>query len=169
VRVVSTDRHFKNPASFKRIFKKDAEIIKLILAKAGTTLDPNRDEDKQLEDHASRHKIADIAVPAGRQVLRIRASQKLTSVDGDPRRYCFTMYAPQLSLAPVSTVRLGATVMFPLDFTARIHTAVVEPMPGQPSANLIGGGETPVQVGLQQAYGWASQADPKITISYTYQ
>lgn len=169
VRIVSTDKHFKNPASFKRIFKRDSEIIKPILARAAIALDPNRDEKDQLEDHAAQYKIADLAIPAGQQVLRIHASQKLHPVDGDPRRYRFTMYAPQLSLAPVGNVRLGATVVFPLDFTARIDTPIVEPMPGQPSANLVGGGETPVQVGLQQAYGWAFQADPKITVSYSYQ
>lgn len=168
VRVVSTDKHFKDPANFKRIFKKDAEIIKPILAKAGIALDPGADEEDQLEAHAAQYKIADIAIPAGQQVLRIHASQKLKPIDGDPRRFRFTMYAPQLSLAPVSNVRLGATVLFPLDFTARIDTPLVEPMPGQPSANLVGGGDAPVQVGLQQAYGWTFQADPKITISYTY-
>lgn len=169
VRVVSTDKHFKDPANFKRIFKKDAEIIKPILAKAGIALDPNLDEEEQLEAHAAQYKIADITIPAGQQVLRIHASQKLNPVDGDPRRYRFTMYAPQLSLAPVGNVRLGATVVFPLDFAARIDTPLVEPMPGQPAVNLVGGGDTPVQLGLQQAYGWAFQADPKITLSYTYQ
>lgn len=169
VRVVSTDKHFKEPANFKRIFKKDAEIIKPILAKAGITLDPGLDEEEQLEAHAVQYKIADITIPAGQQVLRIHASQKLNPVDGDPRRYRFTMYAPQLSLAPVSNVRLGATVVFPLDFAAIIDSPLVEPMPGQPAANLVGGGDTPVQLGLQQAYGWAFQADPKITVSYAYQ
>jgi hypothetical protein len=169
VRVVSADKHFKDPENFKRIFKKDAEIIRPILAKAGIALDPNLDEAGQLEKHAAQYKTADITIPAGQQVLRIHASQKLNPVDGDPRRYRFTMYAPQLSLAPVSNVRLGATVVFPLDFMARVETPLVEPMPGQPSASLIGGGDAPVQVGLQQAYGWAFQADPKITISYTYE
>lgn len=169
VRVVSADKHFKDPANFKRIFKKDAEIIRPILTKAGIALDPNLDEDEQLETHAAHYKIADITIPAGQQVLRIHASQKLNPIDGDPRRYRFTMYAPQLSLAPVGNVRLGATVVFPLDFAGRIDTPLVEPMPGQPAANLVGGGDTPVQLGLQQAYGWAFQADPKITLSYTYQ
>lgn len=169
VRVVSADTHFKDPANFKRIFKKDAEIIRPILAKAGIALDPSLDEDEQLEAHAAHYKIADITIPAGQQVLRIHASQKLNPIDGDPRRYRFTMYAPQLSLAPVGNVRLGATVVFPLDFAGRIDTPLVEPMPGQPATNLVGGGDTPVQLGLQQAYGWAFQADPKITLSYTYQ
>ena len=79
------------------------------------------------------------------------------------------MYAPQLRLAPVGNVRLGATVGFPLHFAGRVDTPLVEPMPGQPAANLVGGGDTPVHVGLQQTYGWAFQADPKISISYTYQ
>lgn len=63
------------------------------------------------------------------------------------------MYAPQLSLAPAGNVRLGATVIFPLDFNGIIDPPLVEQMPGQPPVNLIAGGNTPVQVGAQQAYG----------------
>lgn len=169
VRVVSaTKAHFKDPRSFKRITKKDAPILRPVLDKAGILLDQTRDEQEQLEAHATGYKVADISIPAGTQVLRIHASQKLSPVDGDPRRYRFTMYAPQLSLAPVGNVRLGATVIFPLDFNGTIETPLVEPMPGQPPVNLVGGGEAPVTVGLQRAYGWAFQADPKITVTYTY-
>lgn len=169
VRVVSASKaHFKDPRPFKRIIKKDAEILRPVLAKAGIVLQPGVDEQQQLEEHAANYKVADIRIPAGQHVLRIHASQKLNPVDGNPRRYRFTMYAPQLSLAPVANVRLGATVIFPLDFNGSIDTPVVEPMPGQPPVNLIGGGDTPVPVGLQRAFGWAFQADPKITISYTY-
>ena len=168
VRVVSTDKHFKDPGTSSGSSRRTPRSSGPILAKAGIALDPGLDQAEQLETHAAHYKIADITIPAGQQVLRIHASQKLNPVDGDPRRYRFTMYAPQLILAPVSNVRLGATVVFPLDFPASIDTPLVEPMPGQPAANLVGGGEAPVQVGLQQAYGWAFQADPKITISYTY-
>lgn len=169
VRVVSASKaHFKDLRPFKRIVKKDAEILRPVLAKAGTALPPGADEQQQLEERAKGYKVADITIPAGQQVLRIHASQKLDPVDGNPRRYRFTMYAPQLSLAPVSNVRLGATVVFPLDFIGTIDTPVVEPMPGQPPVNLIAGGDTPVQVGAQQAFGWAFQADPMITLSYAY-
>jgi hypothetical protein len=149
VRVVSASKaHFKDPRPFKRIVKKDAEILRPVLAKAGIVLPPGVDEQQQLEEHAANYKVADITIPAGQQVLRIHASQKLKPVDGNPRRYRFTMYAPQLSLAPVGNVRLGATVIFPLDFNGTI--------------------DTPVTVGLQRAFGWAFQADPKITVSYAY-
>ncbi len=169
VRVVSASKaHFKDTATFKRIIKRDAEIIRPILLKAGIVLDPSGDEQDQLEAHAAHFKVADLKIPAGQQVLRIHASQKLNPVDGNPRRYRFTMYAPQLSLAPVGNVRLGATVVFPLDINATIDPPVVEAMPGQPAVNLVGGGDAPVQLGLQKAYGWAFQADPKITVSYTY-
>jgi hypothetical protein len=139
-----------------------------VLAKAGITLDPGTDEQRQLQAHVAGYKVADLTIPAGTQVLRIHASQKLSPVDGNPRRYRFTMYAPQLSLAPVANVCLGATVVFPLDFNGAIDPPLVEPMPGQPTVDLVGGGDAPVNVGAQQAYGWAFQADPKITISYTY-
>ncbi len=168
VRVVSASKaHFKDTRTFKRIVHKEAEILRPVLAKAGIALQPG-DEQQQLQEHAKGYKIADITIPAGQQVLRIHASQKLNPVEGNPRRYRFTMYAPQLSLAPVSNVRLGATVIFPLDFKGIIDPPLVEQMPGQPPVNLIAGGDTPVQVGAQQAYGWAFQADPKITISYTH-
>lgn len=168
-RVVSgTKEHFKNPAEFKRIANKDAEIIRPILAKAGIALDPAVDEKKQLEAHAAQYKVADLKIPAGRQVLRIHASQKLLPVDGDPRKYRFVMYAPQLSLAPASNVRLGATVIFPLDFNATIDTPLVEAMPNQPAASLVAGSDTPMVVGAQKAYGWAFQTDPKITFTYAY-
>jgi hypothetical protein len=168
VRVVSaTKAHFKDLRTFKRIKHGEVDILRPVLAKAGIALQPG-DEQQQLQEHAKGYKIADITVPAGQQVLRIHASQKLNPVEGNPRRYRFTMYAPQLSLAPVSNVRLGATVIFPLDFNGTIDPPLVEQMPGQPAANLIAGGDTPVQVGAQQAYGWAFQADPKITVAYTY-
>jgi len=169
MRVVSASKsHFKDQRPFKRLVKKDAEILRPVLAKAGIALQPGVDEQQQLQAHAAHYKIADIIIPAGQQVLRIHASQKLNPVEGDPRRYRFTMYAPQLSLAPVSNVRLGATVVFPLDFTGTIDPPLVEPMPGQPAVNLIAGGDNPVSIGGQRAYGWAFQADPKITLCYTY-
>lgn len=169
VRVVSgTDQQFKKPATFKRITKRDASIIRPVLDKAGIVLDATGNEKKQLEAQAAHYKVADIIIPAGQHVIRIHASQKLSPVEANPRCYRFTMYAPQLSLAPASNVRLGATVIFPLDHTATIDPPTVEPMPGQPAVNQVGGGDSPVQVGAQRAYGWAFQADPKITIGYTY-
>lgn len=169
IRVVSaTDDHFKDVVTFKRITNGEADIVKPVLDKLGVVLDPARDERDQLIEHAARYKVADINIPAGQQVLRIHASEKLGPVDGDPRHYRFTMYAPQLSLAPVSNVRLGVTVVFPLDFQASIDQPLVEAMLNQPQPNLVGGGDAPVSLGAQQAYGWAFQADPKITMSYRY-
>jgi hypothetical protein len=169
VRVVSgTDNQFKEVVNFKRITNGEAEIIKPVLDKLGIVLDPARKERDQLIEHAARYKVADISIPAGQQVLRIHASEKLMPIEGDPRRYEFTMYAPQLSLAPASNVRLGVTVVFPLDFAATIDAPKVEAMPNQVQPNLIAGGDTAVSVGAQQAYGWAFQADPKITMGYRY-
>ena len=169
VRVISaTKAHFRDLRTFKRIIKRDAEIIRPVLAKAGEVLDPAKDEKRQLEELSKNYKVADIRIPAGQQTLRIHASQLLLPLYGDPRRYRFTMYAPQLSLAPVGNVRLGATVMLPLGFAGVVEQVLVEPMPNQPTANLVAGGDTPVAVGGQQAYGWAFQADPKITLGYRY-
>lgn len=168
-RVVSASKaHFKDVANFKRIIQREAEIIRPVLDKAGIVLDPAQDQTKQLRDAARGFKVADLAIPAGQQVIRIHASQKLLPVAGDSRRYQFTMYAPQLSLAPAGNVRLAATVVFPLDFAGQVSQPLVEPMPGQPTPGLVGGGDQAVQVGLQTSFGWAFQADPKITIAYAY-
>lgn len=87
-------------------------------------------------------------------------------MDGNTKRYQFTIYAPQLSLLPVSNVRLGVTVIFPMDFNAQVEAPVIEALPGQPA--VATDAQTDGLVGIQRALGWAFHADPKITISYTY-
>lgn len=165
VRCVSaTDEDFDTTASFKRIVRAKADILKPVLEKAGIPLEA--DLPGQLEREASRYKIADIKLPVGPQVLRIHASQKLVPVDGNPKRYQFTIYAPQLSLAPVSNVRLGVTVVFPMDFSAQVDAPIIEALPGQPA--VATDAQTDGPVGIQRAMGWAFHADPKITIRYTY-
>lgn len=162
--VSATDEDFDTTANFKRITKGQAGLLKPVLEKAGIPLEA--DFQAQLERAVSQYKIADIKLPAGPQVLRIHASQKLVPVDGNAKRYQFTIYAPQLSLAPVSNVRLGVTVVFPLDFSATVDTPLVEPLPGQPAVNQDVFADT--ALGQQRAFGWAFHADPKITIGYTY-
>lgn len=167
-RVVSGSKdRFKDVRPFRRLYRREVEILRPVLAKAGVHIDPGSNELRQLVEHARSYRIADILIPEGQQVLRIHASQKLEPVEGDARRYRFTMYAPQLSLAPSSNVRLSATVIFPLDFTATVDPPVIEALADQPMPNLVAGGHV-VQVGVQQAYGWLFQADPKIIVSYRY-
>jgi hypothetical protein len=165
VRVVSaTDDAFDAIAHFRRIPKGKVSIVQPILEKAGIPIEP--DFQTQLEREAAHYKTADITLPAGPQVLRIHASQKLTPVDGNPKQYRFTIYAPQLSLAPTSNVRLGVTVVFPLDHSATIATPVVESLPNQ--APVITDVFTDTALGQQRALGWAFHADPKIILGYTY-
>lgn len=169
VRVISSsDDKFDITAKFKAIPKKDAEILKPVLSKAGIVLDSDQPEKKQLEALVSQYKVADIKIPAGQQVLRIHASQKLHPVANNPKSYTFTIYAPQLSFSPANNVRLGATVVFPLDFEQKavITPPVVEQLPGQATPNQLAAND--VTIGLQKGYGWAFQSDPKITISYLY-
>jgi len=169
VRVISaSDADFDRTATFKRLKKSEADTLKPVLAKQGITLDPTKDERKQLEAYLPNYKVADISVPAGQQVLRIHASERLMPVDGNPRRYKLKMFAPQLSFNPAGTVHLGVTVVFPLDFTskANIDAPIVEPLPGQPAVNTVGG--NPVDLGEQRAYGWGFKADPVVTMTYTY-
>lgn len=165
VRVVSsTDADFDTQASFKRIPKGQSSILEPVLTKAGIPTEADRQA--QLEREAAHYKVADIYLPAGPQVLRIHASQKLTPVDGNPKRYRFTIFAPQLSLAPTGNVRLGVTVVFPMDFNATVDAPIIEALPGQPAVSTDA--QTDSTVGLQRALGWAFHADPKITLSYTY-
>lgn len=169
VRVVSsTDDKFDVTAKFKKIAKKDASILKPVLDKAGIALDSTLPEKQQLERLTQFYKVADVKIPAGQQVVRIHASQKLHPQGGDPRAYSFVLYAPQLSFNPSGNVRLGATVVFPLDFEqkATISAPIVEQLPGQSAPNQLAANEC--TVGLQKAYGWAFQSDPKITFSYRY-
>jgi len=166
VRCISaTDEDFDETAKFTRVTKGQAEILKPVLLKAGIPLDT--DPAAQLEREAARHRIAKIKLPAGQQVLRIHASQKLAPVDDSKKRYQFTIYAPQLSFVPASNVRLGVTVVFPMDFNnVTIDTPAVEPLPGQPTPSQDAFHD--LTLGQQRAFGWAFHADPKITISYTY-
>ncbi len=168
--VSSTDDKFDVVAKFKKVAKKDSEILKPVLAKAGIQLDPSLPEKKQLEQLVPFYKVADIHIPAGQQVIRIHASQKLHPVGGDPKSYSFVLYAPQLSFNPAGNVRMGVTVVFPLDFEqkATIVPPTVEGLPGQPAPNQISPTEPAVQVGLQKAFGWAFQSDPKVTFTYKY-
>jgi len=90
VRVVSaTDDDFDTTATFKRIPRGQASILQPVLEKAGIPLEP--DLNAQLEREAGHYKTADITLPAGPQVLRIHASQKLVPVDGNPKQYRFTI------------------------------------------------------------------------------
>lgn len=165
VRIVSaTDDAFDTIAHFKRIPKREVSILRPVLEKAGIPLEP--DLQTQLEREASHYKTADITLPAGPQVLRIHASQRLTPVDGNPKAYRFTVYAPQLSLAPTSNVRLGVTVVFPLDHNVTVAGPVVESLPNQAPVNTDAFTDT--MLGQQRAFGWAFHADPKISIGYTY-
>lgn len=169
VRVVSaTNDEFDITKKFNKIPKKDAAILKPVLDKAGVTLDPNLPEKKQLEQLVGLYKVADIKIPAGQQVLRIHASQKLHPDQNNPKAYKFVLYAPQLSFNPAGNVRLGVTVVFPLDFEQKaiISAPIVEGLPNQPTPNQIAANE--VTIGLQKGYGWAFQSDPKITFSYIY-
>ncbi len=165
VRVVSaSDEEFDETATFKRIPKGQAALLQPVLEKAGIPLEAELGA--QLAREASRYKYADLYLPAGQHVLRIHASQKLTPVDGDAKHYQFTIYAPQLSLAPTSNVRLGVTVVFPLDFTGTIDQPLVETLPNQPA--VATDVFTDTTLGQQRAFGWAFHADPKITLNYRY-
>lgn len=162
--VSSTDEDFDISATFKRIPKGQALTLKPVLEKAGIALEA--DLQAQLQRETSKYKVADIKLPAGPQVLRIHASQKLQPVDATNKRYQFTIYAPQLSLAPAGNVRLGVTVLFPMDFNATVDAPTIEALPGQPA--VATDAQTDSVVGIQRALGWAFHADPKITIAYTY-
>lgn len=85
VRVVSASKaHFKDLRQFKRIVKKDAELLRPVLAKAGIAVQPGVDEQQQLEEHAKGYKVADITIPAGQQVLRTPRQPEAQPRPGQP-------------------------------------------------------------------------------------
>lgn len=171
-RIVSSDtKTFKNIVEFERITNKHADIIEPILAKAGIILDPALPKEQQLEILAKQFKVADIVIPAGVQVLRIHMSQVLHPFPDNVKKIRLEMYAPLLCFAPTPSVRLAATLVFPLDFQSQATIGLVDyrPLPGLPTPQLAAGGNTPVTVGQQLAYGWLFQTvDPIIFAEYTY-
>jgi hypothetical protein len=172
VRVVSSsDDHFQQMVKFERISNQHADQLDPVLQKAGLQLDPALSKEKALEEMAKQFKVADIELPVGNHVLRISTSQKLLPVDGNPKHYQLTMYAPLLSFITASNVRLAATLVFPLDFQSKAAAPAVsyESLPGMTEPQLHLGGNDPITVGGQLAYGWLfEKVDPKIVADYTY-
>lgn len=171
-RVVSSNTTtFKKLVKFERITKKHSDIIEPVLAKAGIVIDPSLPKKVQLEELAKHFKVADIEIPAGQQIVRIHLSQVLRPNSDNPKKFHFDMYAPLLCFNPISSVRLSTTLVLPLDFQTQASVTDVnfKPLPGQPTPNLIAGGNTPVTVGQQIAYGWLFQnVDPIIYLDYVY-
>ena len=172
VRVISGDKAtFKNVVEFKRIVKANSMIVEPILPRAGLVLDSTKPRQQQLIDFAKQFKIADIDIPAGIQVLRIHLSQKLSPVAGSPKQFHLESYLPLMSFAPIASVLLGATLVFPLHFTniATILECKIVPIPGRPAPNLTAGGDTAIMLARQQCYGWEFQnVDPLLTATWIY-
>ena len=169
VRVVSgTDDHFKDVVSFKRITNGEAAIIKPVLDKLGVTLDSERNERDQLIEHAAQYKVAeclDPRRPAGPAHPREREAH---ASGGRPAS--LRVHHVRAAAVPCPCVERAARGDGRVP--ARLHGCdrrpKVEAMPNQVQPNLVAGGDALINVGAQQAYGWAFQADPKITMGYRY-
>lgn len=171
-RVVSGDKlTFKKIYDFRKIIKSNAGIVEPILARAGLALDPSKPKVDQLVEFSKQFKIADVDIPAGLQTIRIHFSQVLKPINNDPKQYHLDSYLPLMSFAPTSSVLLGATVVFPLRFTdlADITEAQYLEIPGMGTPRLIAGGNSPIPLARQQAYGWEFQnVDPMLSLSWRY-
>ncbi|MFZ2494890.1 MAG: hypothetical protein WAW60_03925 [Candidatus Saccharimonadales bacterium] len=172
VRVVSGNKAtFKQVYDFERITEANAEIVEPILMRAGLALDLTKPKKPQLIAFSKQFKIADVNIPAGLQTLRIHLSQLIKASSDNPKVFHLDSYLPLMSFAPTSNVLLGGTVVFPLRFTgiAQITEAQYLGIPGMGTPQLIAGGNTPVMLARQQAYGWEFQnIDPILSLTWQY-
>ena len=126
---------------------------------------------KEVRDTIREFRVADVHIPAGRQVLRFHARQILRPVNGDPRSYEVEFFAPLAGfiLAPGGQTQMSVTVVFPPRWAApnmSIGTPVIAPLPGQPAPAPQQSG--PTQIAERPIYGWLWRNDPKVTIPYRY-
>lgn len=170
--VSSTKDDFDKKKDFVRIKKEEAKDFFGFLEKSGF-LSPEASDDQKTEYVCNFFKQVVITIPARTQKLRIKASQKLTPVNGNPREYSLTSFAPFLGfLTAGGQVNLSLVVTFPPSFEASnitIDNPIVEALPGQPTPNDATPATIAQQIGAVKAFAWHWKTDPKVTINYRYQ
>lgn len=170
VRVMSTtDDVFDKIKRFNKIGKAEAKDFIPLLDKSGF-VPVEAPEVEKTAYIRKNFKSATIKIPAGQQKLRIHASQKLNPIDGDPKKYRLTVFAPLLGFTLAGgQSNLSVAVTFPPQFqgaTLNIAEPVVEPLPGQPQPGLVS--EFKGDIACLKAFAWCWRNDPKVTINYTY-
>jgi hypothetical protein len=126
----------------------------------------------ELKNFVKGFKVAKLRIPAGQQILRIHASQKLLPTTADNRSFQLVMYAPLCSFVMAGgQTNLTAILTLPPDFqvpTLQVTEFKVEPLPGQSMPGEGSPATTPVQASNSKVYAWHFRNDPKITVSYRY-
>lgn len=169
--ISSSDADFDQVYKFKKPTGSPEQfipyLIKMGLAPEGTTK-----LTEELRSFVKGFKVADVLIPAGPQILRLNASQKLLPISDDKRSYELILYAPLCNFVlGGGQTNLTILVSFPPDFqvpTLAIGTPVEEALPGQPTPQLVGKTDAPVQVVNHKILSWHWRNDPKITIPYKY-
>lgn len=165
VRVVSTDK-----ASIFRRKGRASQFVDLLkqIGEIPPDQQPMLDE---IRAATRNYRVADIHLPAGQQLLRFYARQRLHPKKDDPRAFEVTFLAPLAGfiLAPGGQTNISVTVSFPPAWAGpnlQIGQPVVTPLPGQPEPSLVSSGT--VTAGERQIYGWLWRNDPKVVIPYRY-
>jgi hypothetical protein len=168
--VSATDDSFDVTAQFK---KPSGSIDQFLdyLKKMGLVPAEATNIPQELKSFVKGFKVADLKIPAGAQMVRIHASQKLLPIAEDKHSYQLVMYAPlcNFTLAGGQT-NLTALISFAPDFQApvTVEAPIVEALPGQPTPGEGSPAALPAQVANQKVFGWHWKNDPKVTIKYRY-
>lgn len=165
VRVLSTDKK----STFKKGRGGARQFVALLRALGQIPAD-QEPMLRELQAATREFRVADIQLPAGQQLLRFHARQRLRPVGGDVRSYEVVFFAPLAGfvLAP-GRAEVSVTLEFPTPFAGpgmTLGTPVVTPLPGAPTpeAQVTG----PVVIAERQTYGWLWRVDPKVTFPYRY-
>jgi len=169
--VSSSDSDFDETAMFKRP-KENIDQFVPYLQKMGLLVPEATSVPNELKSFVKGFKVAKLRIPAGQQILRIHASQKLLPTAADNRSFQLVMYAPLCSFVMAGgQTNLTAILTLPPDFqvpTLQVSEFKVEPLPGQATPGEGSPAATPVQASNNKVYAWHFRNDPKITVSYRY-
>ncbi len=126
---------------------------------------------QEVRDKVREFRVADVELPAGQQVIRVHARQKLLPLGGNPKQFEVVFFAPLAGfiLAPGGQAQMSVSVAFPPPWAApgmQIGTPTITPVPGQPAPETQVAG--PTAIGERPTYGALWRNDPKVTFPYSY-
>lgn len=166
VRVVSTGER----KSFTKRSGKAADFVEMLKALGEIPAD-QEPVLGVVREEIRDYRTADVTIPAGQQLLRVHARQKLLPVGGNPKAFEVVFFAPLAGfiLAPGGQAQMSVSIAFPPLWAApgmQIGTPIITPVPGQPAPETQVQG--PTSVGERPSYGALWRNDPKVTIPYSY-